>query len=205
MKPHSNTRVLELGCGTGDLAFDLASIISGEVIGTDISPSFIAEANRTHQRENLKFVAADLRESDIEKRLGGKFHYIVGNGILHHLYAQLDDFLPRMRRLLEPSGKIVFWEPNILNPYVFAIFSIGPLRKVAKLDPEEMAFGSGFIRAALEKAGFSAISVKHKDFLLPNTPESLIPLVVRMGDILEETPVLSLSAQSLFIAAENSP
>ena len=100
-----------------------------------------------------------------------------------------------------PSGKIIFWEPNILNPYISLIFKIPALRKMAKLEPEEMAFSKKFIEKKLVNSDYANIKVSYRDFLLPNTPKNLIKPIIKIGDITEKTP-LKLLSQSLFIVAE---
>jgi SAM-dependent methyltransferase len=130
------------------------------------------------------------------------YHAITGNGILHHLYHHLNTVLPALHRWLQPGGRLVFWEPNLWNPYVWTIFSFGPMRRLAKLEPDEMAFTPGFIREKLTRAGFGRVEVSTRDFLLPNTPNALIRPVVAVGDRLDRIPGVNRIAQSLFFSAE---
>lgn len=194
-------RILEAGCGTGELARLLAEGTRARVTGVDLCRPFIEQASARFSGERLDFVAADLgSEADVE-RLGAGFKAVVGNGILHHLYSRIDDALPRLARLLVPGGRLVFWEPNLWNPYVFAIFSFGPLRKLAKLEPDEMAFTPGWIKDHLQRAGFAGLEVSFRDFLVPVVPRPLVPVVVKAGDLVEKVPGVNRLAQSLFIAA----
>lgn len=194
-------RILELGCGTGELAHALAVLTEARVTGVDLSERFIAQARQTHQRPNLDFIVADLTR-EIPAAGQERYHAITGNGILHHLYHHLDTVLPALHRWLRPGGRLVFWEPNLWNPYVWTIFSFAPMRRLAKLEPDEMAFTPRFIRAKLERAGFGNIQVATRDFLLPNTPDALIRPVVAVGDQLDRIPVVNRVAQSLFFSAE---
>src|SRR5947207_5616786 len=180
----SRINILELGCGTGELAYHLAVLTGARLTGVDLSQQFIDHAKTAHKHERLTFVVADLSRT-IPRSDAEKYDYIVGNGILHHLYPHLNTFLPALGRWLVPGGRLIFWEPNLINPYIFLIFKIPLLRRVARLEPEEMAFTPGFIRDQLRRAGFSAIRAETRDFLLPNTPEALIPAVITIGDILE--------------------
>lgn len=50
-------------------------------------------------------------------------------------------------------------------------------------------------------AGFSNCRTEIQDFLLPNVPEKLITPVIKLGAVLEKTP-LTYIAQSIFITAE---
>jgi len=196
-------RILELGCGMGELAHELSVLTEARVTGVDLSERFISHARATYQRPNLEFIVADLtREVPVAEQ--DRYHAICGNGILHHLYHHLDTVLPALHRWLRPGGRLVFWEPNLWNPYVWTIFTWAPFRRAAKLEPDEMAFTPGFIRAKLARAGFPKIQVTTRDFLLPNTPDGLIRPVVAVSDVLDRVPLVNRTAQSLFLVAEKA-
>ena len=131
-----------------------------------------------------------------------RYDYIVGNGILHHLYHHLDSFLPVLARWLKPAGRLIFWEPNLWNPYVFLIFSVPFLRRAANLEPDEMAFTRTYISRKLAAAGFHDIQVDTRDFLLPNTPSRLIDPAIALSRSLEGIPLVRRWAQSVFLRAK---
>jgi ubiquinone/menaquinone biosynthesis C-methylase UbiE len=193
-------KLLEIGCGTGEMSFLLAKKSGAHVRGIDICKPFIAQARKKHQLKNLRFEVMDFNNPLLLK--GRRFDFVVGNGILHHLYHNLDSALLNIRRLLKPDGKIVFLEPNLLNPYCFLIFSFPVFRRVANLEPGEMAFTKRFVAKRLKKAGFSGILVEYRDFLLPNTPKGLIAPMIRLGRVVESLPLVRLSSQSIFISAK---
>lgn len=199
-------RILEMGCGTGQLSYLIAKKSQAEVVGADLCKPFIEEARKTYRLPTLSYEVFDSNQK-VENVLPsltekGRFNSVVGNGILHHLYYNIDAALAQIRTLLAPGGRIVFLEPNLLNPYVFLIFSFAPLRKLAHLEPDEMAFTRKFIRARLERNGFGNVRVEYKDFLLPNTPSALIGPVIQLGDWLEKLPGINRVAQSIFISAD---
>lgn len=200
MEVHPSKSVMEIGCGMGTNSFMLAQKTGMKVLGTDLCVSFIEEAREKFQLPNLRFDILDFNEATQFK--GEKFDYIIGNGILHHLYYSLDEAFTNMFRLLKDSGKIIFIEPNIYNPYVAAIFKNKMLRKWAKLEPDEMAFSKSFIQHKLQIAEFKNIKVEYKDFLLPGVPELLITPSIIVGDLLEKTPLKYIS-QSILIRATN--
>jgi SAM-dependent methyltransferase len=138
------------------------------------------------------------------KQLGEqRFDYILGNGILHHLYSDLDNSLATLKNLLKDKGKILFIEPNIYNPYCYLIFGTTPFfRKLANLEPDEMAFSGKFITRMLKKHSYSGIMVEYKDFLLPIIPPFLINPTIALGNILERIPGVKYLSQSIFISAE---
>jgi len=202
---NSSTNILEIGCGTGEAIAYIAEKTGATCLGVDLSRIFIEEASKNYTRGNLLFEVADF--NDVGSFKGElafhKFDYIVGNGILHHLYYNIDNTLINLRNLLKENGKIIFIEPNIYNPYVALIFKIPFLRRKAFLEPDEMAFSAKFIKRKLVHAKFSSCKVKIKDFLLPNIPDKLINPVIKIGNILEKTPFTYI-AQSIFITATNS-
>jgi SAM-dependent methyltransferase len=195
-----DVHILELGCGTGELAFELAKISGTRVTGVDRSQKFIDYASANYRHPNLRFLVADVSDSS-SGAAQEKYDYIVGNGILHHLYYRLDSFLPTLARWLVPGGHLIFWEPNLKNPYILLIFKVAALRRMARLEPEEMAFTPRFIQRKLTNAGFCQVRAATRDFLLPNTPASLISSVVKIGDFLEKMPVVRGCAQSIFLTA----
>lgn len=197
--------ILEIGCGTGEAIDYISKKTGANCLGIDLSGKFIDFANQNYQSENLHFESTDFNKE--ESFSGGmaynKFDYVIGNGILHHLYYNLDNSLINLHKLLKPGGKIIFIEPNIYNPYLALIFKIPYLRKKTFLEPDEMAFSAKFIRKKLSIAGFSVVRTQIKDFLLPNVPEKFIRPVIKLGNFLEKTPLTYL-AQSIFITAQKN-
>lgn len=203
MKLHDKTDILELGCGTGELAYLMASKTHQEVLGIDICAPFIEQAKKDHPLPNLDFKKLDFNDpAGISNAINGKkFDYIVGNGILHHLYYNLDSALKNISALLKTHGKIIFLEPNIINPYCFLIFNFPLFRKLANLEPGEKAFTKAFIVRKLSASGFNDIRVEYKDFLLPIAPSFLITPSIIIGDIAEKIPFINKMAQSIYISA----
>lgn len=193
------TRILEIGCGTGEVSYWMASQSPAQVLGTDVCVPFIEDAKKKYQLPNLQYRVLDFNDADVLS--GERFDYIVGNGILHHLYYNLDRDLVSIRSLLKENGKILFMEPNFYNPYIYFIFSYPKLRAWAHLEPDEMAFSKRFITSALIRAGFIQVEVDYKDFLLPGIPSFLITPSIWIGAIAERLPLVKKVSQSIFIRA----
>ncbi len=193
-------QILELGCGTGEVALQLAQAPNTEVLGLDRSARFIRQAAATHGAPNLRFTTADI-VADLPDYPDESYDFIVGNGVLHHVQGDFDRVLPNLKRMLKPGGKLVFWEPNYLNPFIYLIFTFGWLRRMAQLEPGEMAFSPRDIKRRLGALGMARTTVQTRDFLLPNTPGWLIGTAISLGHGLERVPVVRAWAQSLFLVS----
>jgi 2-polyprenyl-3-methyl-5-hydroxy-6-metoxy-1,4-benzoquinol methylase len=194
--------ILEIGCGTGEIAYWVAEQTNARVLGIDLCEQFIEQAHQYSSLPNLRYQVMNFNQPN--SLFDQKFDYIIGNGILHHLYYTLHAALMNIRRLLKPDGTLVFFEPNIYNPYCALIFNVPFLRVKARLEPTEMAFSKRFIVHHLRETNFTEIDVTYKDFLLPGVPDILINPLILSGDILEHIPVLNKMAQSIFIKAKKS-
>jgi 2-polyprenyl-3-methyl-5-hydroxy-6-metoxy-1,4-benzoquinol methylase len=192
--------IMEIGCGTGENAYMLAQKTGQQVMGIDICAPFIEQARLRPPMENLQYQVIDFKKP--HSLTGKKFDYIVGNGILHHLYYSIDETLVAIGHLLKSEGSILFYEPNIYNPYCALIFQVPFLRKKTRLEPDEMAFSKRFITKKLASASFKNIVVEYRDFLLPGIPECFIRPSIVLGDIIERIPPFNRVSQSLFIKAE---
>ena len=200
MNIRRDTTILEIGCGRGEMAYTIAQKTNAALLGVDLCVPFIEEAKRKYPLDNLNFEVMDFNNPEILN--GGKFDYIIGNGILHHLYYNLNEALKNIRLLLKENGKIIFMEPNLKNPYCYLIFTYPYFRKKAKLEPGEMAFTRKFIGKKLEESGFSKIKAGYRDFLVPGIPGIFINPSIIIGNLAESLPGINNLAQSLFIIAD---
>src|SRR6266516_1264941 len=74
-----DVHILELGCGTGELAFELAKIAGAHVTGVDRSQKFIDYASANYHHPNLRFFVANFSDCSLGAAQE-KYDYIVGNG-----------------------------------------------------------------------------------------------------------------------------
>jgi len=108
-------RVLEYGCGTGSLAFDLAKEAS-HVIGIDISDVAIRHAHRDASRRGLTNVEFRVDNAEAMQLPAKHVDVVAGSGIVHHL--DIPKAMEEVRRVLAPGGVAIFAEPLDHNPFV---------------------------------------------------------------------------------------
>ncbi len=186
---------LELGCGSG-VFLEQAATTGADIVALDISATLLTAA-RTRLRESprLSFCCGN---AELLPFPADHFDVVYGSSVLHHL--QLKTALPELRRVLRPGGRLVFTEPNLLNPHVAVLFTLLPRSRFG-VSPDEMAFTRFAARRALEAAGFAEIAVRPFDFLHPAVPGSLADPVERLGARLERLPLLREIAGSLVMSA----
>ena len=110
-----NRRVLEYGCGTGSLAFELAEGAS-HVIGIDISDVAIHQAHLRAERRSLTNVEFRVDNAEAMQLPAKHVDVVAGSGIVHHL--DIPKAMQEVRRVLMPGGVAIFAEPLAHNPFV---------------------------------------------------------------------------------------
>lgn len=190
-----NEKVLEIGCGDGEFTKRIADERL-KIIATDVTPAVIKRAKKTLGSSGVSFYV------DNAEGLGfgdGTFDVVCGISILHHLNTL--KALREAYRVLKKGGQLFFTEPNLLNPLVFLGLNISFLRKKMEFSPDETALLRWKIADMLNQIGFRKIEVRNYDFLLPLTPPSLINLVTKLSDKLENVPIVKEISGSLVIYA----
>jgi SAM-dependent methyltransferase len=112
--PVEGLRVLELGCGTGDLSLEL--LRRGALLtALDLSPASVEltseRAARFRAGSDLRAVVAPVENTGLED---GAFERVVGKWILHHV--DVERAAREIHRLLGPGGHAAFFENQDRNP-----------------------------------------------------------------------------------------
>ena len=189
-------RALEVGCGTG-IFLEAAATTGADIVALDLSAHLLAQARaRLAAAGKVRLSLGNAEQMPFRE---SSFDAVYGSSILHHL--NIDAALAEVHRVLRPGGRIVFAEPNILNPQVAIMFHLGLTKKYFGVSPDEMAFSRFRAARALRSAGFTEVSVKPFDFLHPATPARAVDAVARVGRALETIPLLREIAGSMVITA----
>ena len=188
-------RALELGCGTGEFTRRVASAGSF-LIALDLSAELLAKA-RSKGGTAAQFVRGNAENLPFPD---GTFDVVYGCSTLHHL--DVEAALREVRRVLRPGGRLVFSEPNLLNPQVLLMFKCEALKPYFGISPDEMAFTRRAVTRQLRRLGFTRFSVRYFDFLHPSIPAALLSFMVPLAECLERVPVLRAISGSMLIHAE---
>lgn len=99
LNPQPQERILDLGCGTGQLTAQLAAA-GAEVTGLDQSPEMIAQAKANYPE--IAFSVADARRFQVSQ----PFDAVFSNATLHWI-LEPDAAISCIHRALHPGGRFV--------------------------------------------------------------------------------------------------
>lgn len=89
----NESTVLDIGCGNGMVAYDVAKKAK-EVIGIDFSSKSIRKAKKTYSGKNLRFIIGDATTFKFQR----KFDAIILSNVLEHIQERID-FLKKIKAL----------------------------------------------------------------------------------------------------------
>lgn len=185
--------VLEIGCGTGLFTKELART-DNTIVAIDISDALIMKAKERVSATNVHFVVGNAYETEFKSE---SFDFVVGSSSLHHL--EVDSALKEFSRILKSGGRMMFTEPNMMNPQVALIKNVPFIKRRAGDSPDETAFFRWQIANQFRRYGFVDVSVEPFDFMHPQTPAWLLNLTEQLTMILEKVPIVREITGSLII------
>ena len=165
IEPRPHMRIVDLGCGTGELTRALhEKLAAGETVGIDSSESMLQNASSS---DTLHFERADIESFTADR----PFDLVFSNAALHWI-PNHEQLFTRLVRPIAPNGQLAVQMPaNHEHPShriaaeVAVSFGIDP-RAVNILAPENYA-------ALLHRLGFTRQHVRIQVYghLLPSTAD----------------------------------
>ena len=188
-------KVLEIGCGTGLFTKKVYDMTGAAITATDLSIDLLNQAKA--KLPNATFMIDDAMKMSFTDE---SFDVVFGSSILHHLDLSIS--LKEVFRVLKKNGRMVFAEPNMINPQILIQKNIPYIKEKLGDSPDETAIVRWKFKELMIEQGFKNISIFPYDFLHPVTPKPLIGLVNTIGKIVEKIPVLKEIAGSVIIYGE---
>ncbi|MBD8576039.1 methyltransferase domain-containing protein [Pseudomonas syringae] len=188
-------RVLDVGCGTGDVSFLLSSLVgeSGEVVGIDHDANALAMARKREAVDNRSvpvFIQSgllDLTESS------GLFDAIVGRRVLMY-QADTVAAVGALARHLRPGGVMIFQEhdttlvPASLEAFTLHRTAQGWIQQMIAREGADPHIGFN-LHAILTRAGLCVADVRAECIVqTPDAPYALgyivgacLPRIIALG------------------------
>ncbi|ODN42043.1 class I SAM-dependent methyltransferase [Piscirickettsia litoralis] len=157
---HQNDTVLDIGCGSGKITVDIASLVKqGQVVGIDLSEQMITFANKQYKHiENLSFAQGDI----LDLQLKSEFTKVTTFNMLQWV-SDFNLAFKRIYHCLKSNGRFIggyflkcypIWDP------------VDELITQVHWQPYFKDYDAGFYQnerdycqSALEQAGFDSSSV----------------------------------------------
>jgi SAM-dependent methyltransferase len=162
-------RVLELGCGRGEL---LAALEPSYGVGVDFGPKTIARANE--RNPNLHFVLGDAEDPETLATIEGPFDYIVIADTIG-MFEDIDGTMKLVHHLCSASTRIIIsyyshlWEP---------ILKLAEALHLRAMQPKINYIATADFLNLMDLADFEVISQEQRQ-LLPRRWLGLGPLINR--------------------------
>lgn len=134
------SRVLEVGCGTGDL---LAALEPAFGMGVDLAPNMIETAQQNHASSNLRFVASSIEEfcaaealhaqRRSPKECGGTFDYIILSDVLGYFY-DIAAVFEALKAVCHPRTRLVLnFHSRLWSPAFALAHALGLKKELPRL------------------------------------------------------------------------
>lgn len=108
----SNSKILDVGCGTGQTAAYLAYKYGANVTGIDVNPTMVAKAKQRIQKNRLpvKIIQGSIEKTSLPDN---HFDFIISESVLS--FVNKPRALKEIFRLLKGGGRFIANELTIIN------------------------------------------------------------------------------------------
>lgn len=103
-------RVLEIGCGAGNILTMEIARQSGEYLGVDVQADRVAVLRRKLEAAGMRHARAEVQDVLDENWPWGRFDVIYAGSVLH-AFGDIDKAASSLRGMLAEGGVLVAWEP----------------------------------------------------------------------------------------------
>ncbi len=152
---------VEVGCGRGDLAYELCSL-GYRGFGVDMSPAALKEARLRNARfisqNALKIIDGNVLDETFA--LSDKVDFALSAMVMEHVKDDLK-FLMRMREMVRPHGRVIIFVPGRKDLWGIEDESVGHFRRY---DHEDLL--ALFSKAGLTKIQILSVAVPIANFLM---------------------------------------
>jgi SAM-dependent methyltransferase len=105
VEPQAGHRILDIGCGTGDILDFLPAV---DYVGVDLSEDYIRAA-RERYGDRGRFICADVIDADLGDE--EPFDLVLSTGVIHHLDdTRADRLFAMSASLLNDGGRLLSWD-----------------------------------------------------------------------------------------------
>jgi len=179
--------VIDVGCGSGRLAKPLSEYLTGRYLGTDVVPDLVAHARALVERPDWRFEVVDgltIPEADSQADVVCFFSVLT-----HLLHEESYVYLREAKRVLKPTGTIIFSFLEFSIPSHWAVFAEN-VETIAEDHPLNIFISREAIGVWAAHLGLRVEAIYDGD--KPHIPLPH-PVVTESGQVLRESGALGQS------------
>ncbi len=106
---NSNTKILDVGCGDGEISIMLFKKTKCQLTAIDGSESMLNQFVLKKEKYNIKSIQIYKKLINGNLFPGAVFDLVINNSVLHHI-SDVFMFWKNLIRLIEPNGKIILMD-----------------------------------------------------------------------------------------------
>jgi len=151
-KLKAQSKVIDLGCGSGAFISRLVHKVDGMLYGVDISSNAIRVASQ--KNDGVCYHVGDILNLSIPDNT---FDVVIFSAVLHH-FQNFSGCLNESLRILKPGGMLFSFDPNIHNPMMWLYrHPSSPFFSQLGKTENEILLSEKMLNSELTNAGFDNI------------------------------------------------
>jgi ubiquinone/menaquinone biosynthesis C-methylase UbiE len=150
--------VLEIGCGTGTTALQLAPS-TRSLLATDISAGMIEIAREKLASQPMPQLSFSVADADSPAFGQGIYDVVLAFNLLH-LVSDLDQALSVAVQALKPGGLLISKTPCMLEMNPLIPYVALPLMRAIGKAPQVLCFNANALQSAISRRGLEIVSVE---------------------------------------------
>lgn len=136
---NTNSNVLEVGTGTGLIAFSIAEF-ANTITAIDYAPEMIRVANSKLEKQKHNNISFYVSEANMIKSEDKLFDIVIASNVFH-LLTNADEALWEIRRVLKDRGKVILptycHGQNIKSRFISAIMGLSGFKAINRWSTAE--------------------------------------------------------------------
>jgi len=153
VEPKEDEKLIDLGCGIGDITYDVFKRFKLNINAIDISEKSIKYAKKNF--EGINFEVGDMKKTRFKSN---EFDIVLFAATLHH-FIKRKRILKEAYRILKPEGRIFAFDPNMDSP-VLRFFRESSFKNTKMKTENEVLLNRRTVERELRDAGFKNIRME---------------------------------------------